>query len=424
MVFQEQSLTLNLTVGQNINMGNEDRYKRLGFVNWKQMYKEVDDYLDNMGITSVRADRKVQEYMFSDRQMIEIARVLKTVSDSGTDGMLILLDEPTSVLNDEEIQKLFGYIRYLKEEGNSVIFVSHRLDEVLEISDMIYVLRDGELAGSLKREEASEQILYQMMVGTVTNGEYYRISEQQTPAEEIVMEFDNVGLKGACKGISFKLHKGEILGICGVTGSGKEEVCAIACGDVQHTSGTYYVRGKTVKWKEPFQALANGILAVPKERRVEAVCEAMNIADNLVFSNFDAIRKGFLLNGKKQRKIAQKIIEVVNIKCNSQKDYVGNLSGGNAQKVVFGRAMLSDAEILILNHPTRGVDVGAKAEIYALIRKMTHQGKAVLLLGDTLEECIGLSNRVLVMKDGVITKEYEAHPDKKPAQFDIIQYMM
>lgn len=424
MVFQEQSLTLNLTVGQNINLGNEEPYKRFGIVDWKRMYKDVNTYLDEMGITTVRAEKKVQDYMFSDRQMVEIARVLKTVQDSGSEKCLILLDEPTSVLNDEEIKQLFGYIRRLKDNGNSVIFVSHRLDEILEISDMVYVLKDGELVGSLSKDEANEQILYQMMVGTNTNGEYYRIAEQQSPGSEVLLEFEGVGLKGACKDVSFKLHRGEILGICGVTGSGKEDVCAIACGDIAHTSGIFKVHGKTVHWKEPHQALTNRILSVPKERRLEAICEKLSIRDNMVLSNYDVARKGPAIYRSKQRSVAQEMIRKVNVKCNSEEDRVGSLSGGNAQKVVFARAMLSDAEVLILNHPTRGVDVGAKAEIYAFIREMTRQGKAVLLLGDTLEECIGLSNRLLVMKDGIVTKEYDAAPDNKPTQFDIIQYMM
>lgn len=424
MVFQEQSLTLNLTVGQNIFLGYEDKYKKHGFVDWKQMYKDVDAYLGDMGITGVKASKKVQEYMFSDRQMVEIARVLKTVSDSGSESSLILLDEPTSVLNNAEIQKLFGYIRRLKQEGNSIIFVSHRLDEILEISDLIYVLKDGRLVGRLDRSEADEKILYQLMVGTFTDTEYYRGSEQQTPGDEVILEFDGIGLKGACKGVSFQIHKGEILGICGVTGSGKESVCAIACGDETHTSGTLRVRGKEVHWSEPHQALEMGILSVPKERRIEAICESLSIEDNLVMSNYGTIQDKGILSGRKERVLAESIIKKVNVKCKSPKERVGNLSGGNAQKVVFGRAMISAADVLVLNHPTRGVDVGAKAEIYAFIRDMTRQGKAVLLLGDTLEECIGLSNRLLVMKDGVVTQEFDAPPDAKPTQYDLIQYMM
>ena len=424
MVFQEQSLTLNLTVGQNINLGNEGKYKKFGLIDWKRMYKDVDAYLKAIGITNIRAEKKVQDYMFSDRQMIEIARVLKTVGDSSCAGSLILLDEPTSVLNDREIKQLFQYMRNLKSEGNAIIFVSHRLDEILEICDAVYVLKDGEQVGYLTKEEADEQCLYQLMVGTTANEEYYRIKEQCEPSDETIIELEGVGLKGACKGVSFRLHKGEILGICGVAGSGKEDVCQIVSGDIKHTSGTYKVRGREVHWREPYQALQHGILSVPKERRIEAICEKMSIEDNIILSNFRAARKGALLSPSKQRKIAGDLIRKVNVKCNSERDYVGNLSGGNAQKVVFARAILSDADVLVLNHPTRGVDVGAKTEIYAFIRDMTRKGKAILLLGDTLEECIGLSNRLLVMKDGIITKEFDASPKNKPTQFDIIQYMM
>lgn len=288
----------------------------------------------------------------------------------------------------------------------------------------MYVLKDGEQVGYLTQEEADEQRLYQLMVGTATNGEYYRIAEQRDLEDEVVIEFDGVGLKGACKNVSFQLRKGEILGICGVTGSGKEEVCQIVSGDVQHTSGRYKVHGKEVCWREPYQALEQGILSVPKERRIEAICEKMSIEDNVVLSNFDAIRTHGFLNLARRREVARKLIRKVNVKCNSEKDRVGNLSGGNAQKVVFARAILSNADVLVLNHPTRGVDVGAKTEIYAFIREMTRRGKSILLLGDTLEECIGLSNRLLVMKDGVVTQRFDASPENKPTQFDIIQYMM
>lgn len=424
MVFQEQSLIPNLTVGQNIYLGKEKQFSRAGIILWKKMYSRVQQYLKNLQIEGISANKKILDYMFSSRQMVEIARVLNAVQESGHEKTLILLDEPTSVLNDKEIRQLFGYMKKLKADGHSVVFVSHRLDEVLEICDNIYVFKDGQKTGYLSREEADEATLYEMMVGSASIGEYYHLEQQKPPSDEVVLRLEGVGLKGACKDISFQLHKGEILGICGVTGSGKEDVCAILCGDAKNTSGRILMDGKQVKFSQPCDALKKGILSVPKERREEAVCESLSVMENMFFSNFRAAKKNGVVSLSQQRKIAREQIEALGIKCSGEGDLLEQLSGGNAQKVVFARAFLSGANILILNHPTRGVDIGAKMELYSIIRKQVKKGMAIVLLGDTLEECIGLSNRILVMKDGLITREYDAPPENKPTQMDIIRYMM
>lgn len=424
MVFQEQSLIPNLTVGQNIYLGKEKLFSKAGVISWKKMYAHVQEYLKSLQIEGISAGKKILDYMFSSRQMVEIARVLNTVQESGHDKTLILLDEPTSVLSDKEIQQLFGYMKKLKADGHSVVFVSHRLDEILNICDYIYVFKDGQKVGYLSADEADEATLYRMMVGNSTIGEYYHLEKQKQPSDEVVLELEGVGLKGACKDISFQLHKGEILGICGVTGSGKEDVCAILCGDVQNTSGQIRMDGKPVKFRQPYDALKKGILSVPKERREEAICESLSVMENIFFSNYEAAKKGGVISSSRQREIAREQIEKLGIKCSGEKDLLEQLSGGNAQKVVFARALLSGANVLILNHPTRGVDIGAKMELYSIIREQVLQGMAIVLLGDTLEECIGLSNRLLVMKDGLITKEYDAPPENKPTQMDIIRYMM
>lgn len=305
-----------------------------------------------------------------------------------------------------------------------MIFVSHRLDEIMEICDLVYVFKDGRQVGCLERADASEDTLYQMMVGGSNSGEYYRTEEQLTPSDDIVLEFQHVGLKGACKDVSFALHRGEVLGICGVTGSGKEDVCAVVCGDASHTSGDYLLHGQSVHFSQPCQALEAGILAVPKERREEAVCGTLSILDNMFMSNYSAGMRHGVINARLQGCVAHSYIKKLNIKCTGEKEMLEQLSGGNAQKVVFARALISGAEVLVLNHPTRGVDVGAKAEIYAIIRELIRGGASIILLGDTLEECIGLSNRLLIMKDGVVTRELDASVGRKPTQLDIIQFMM
>ncbi len=424
MVFQEQSLIQNLTVGQNIFFGQEENYTHFGILNKKKMYEDAKEVMDAVELEHIRADKKVSTLDFATRQMVEIAKVFHVAKREDGKGCVILLDEPTSVLNEGEVQNLFKNVRKMTAKGNSVVFISHRLDEVLEISDYIYVFKDGKNVCELDRKDADEGILYEKMVGKTASGEYYQIHRQTKPQAEVLMEAKGLGMRGYFRNINFSLHKGEVVGICGVVGSGKEELCGVICGDEEATSGSLFVRGKEVHLKHPYQALAQGILSIPKERREESVIEDKTIYENISMSNYKKVSSNGLISSEKEKQQAEAYLKELAIKAPSISQQVGFLSGGNAQKVVFARILASDADILLLNHPTRGVDIGAKGEIYSLIRDITAQGKGVIVLGDTLDECIGLSNRLLVMKDGEITKELDASADHKPEQVDIVKYMM
>ncbi len=427
MVFQEQSLYTNLTVAQNIFFGEENRFRGLkghGFINWKAMNEAAARALRNIGVDNISPEKRVEDYNFAHRQMIEFAKVFHNVGSGTEKKSLILLDEPTSILNDEEIRKLFGNVRKLRENGHGVVFVSHRLDEVLELCDHIYVLKDGKDAGNLPVEDADMGLLYEMMVGKTTSGEYYKVDRQTAPKEEVVMDARGLSLKGVFKNVTFRLHRSEILGLCGVEGSGTEELCNVLCGYEKPTGGVFFVKGRKARFGKPWQALKNGITTVPKERREEGIIGMLDIKSNIVISNLDGIKDGPFLSDKKQEGAAEELIRRLRIRCNGPDDTTGSLSGGNAQKVVFARVMFSGCDILILNHPTRGVDIGAKEEIYTLIRGATEEGASVLLLGDTLEEYIGLSSRIITMKDGLITGEFASPPDEKPEQLDIVKYMM
>ncbi len=424
MVFQEQSLIQNLTVGQNIFFGQEEKYTHFGILNKKKMYEDAKQVMDAVELHDIRADKKVNTLDFATRQMVEIAKVFNVARREDGKACVILLDEPTSVLNEGEVQNLFRNIRRMTEKGNSVVFISHRLDEVLEISDDIYVFKDGKNVCELGRAEADENVLYEKMVGKTATGEYYQVHRQAVPQEEVLMEAKNLGMRGYFRNINFSLHKGEVLGICGVVGSGKEELCGVICGDDEATAGELLVKGKQIHLKHPYQALAQGILSIPKERREESIIEDKTIYENISMSNYRKVSSKGLISSERERQQAEEYLKELAIKAPSIHQQVGFLSGGNAQKVVFARILASDADILLLNHPTRGVDIGAKGEIYSLIRDITAQGKGVIVLGDTLDECIGLSNRLLVMKDGEITKELDASADHKPEQVDIVKYMM
>jgi ribose transport system ATP-binding protein len=424
MVFQEQSLITNLTVGQNIFFGYEKEFRNVLYINWRKMYEAAKKALDNVGAEGISPRKKVLDYNFATRQMIEIAKVVNVSLKSGNEHCLILLDEPTSLLNEDEVQGLFTEIKKLTALGHSVIFVSHRLDEVLEITDKIYVYKDGMNVGEVETKNADERKLYEMMVGRSTTTEYYKIDQQREPEDEVVLECEDLGLKGVFKHVSFKLHKGEILGIAGVVGSGKEAICSVLCGDDVATSGKYYLKGKPVRFKSPSEALKHKVLMVPKERLVEGIVSTLSVAENICMSQIKKPTAGPLISNKKVKQQTGQWIDKLRIKTSGCEELLIQLSGGNQQKVVFSRALASECDVLILNHPTRGVDVGAKEDIYSLIREMVNQGKSVILLGDTLDECISMSNRVLVMKDGLITGELDSPSNNKLKQVDIVTFMM
>jgi ribose transport system ATP-binding protein len=424
MVFQEQSLISNLTVAQNIFFGEESKFKKAGIVDWGKMNRETKAILDDLELTDISPKQKIADIQFSRRQMVEIAKVFSRVSRSVGGGSLILLDEPTSVLNAEEIKILFARIRLLKEAGNGIVFISHRLDEIMEIADKIVVFKDGRSVCSLPKEEADESIIYEKMIGKNSSGEFYRIEKQTEPQDRVLIEAENLGLFGYFKGVDFTLRAGEIVGIYGVVGSGKENLCGVLAGDEKHTDGILKVSGKVVRFHSPHKAFKTGVCCIPTERRVEGQVGPATVRENISYGCLNLLCGRFLISVKKDRELAAKWIKDLKIKCTGPEQAVDDLSGGNAQKVVFARALSGNADVIILNHPTRGVDVGAKEEIYEIIRAATRRGFGIILLGDTLDECIGLSNKIMVMKDGLITKVFDAPPDGKPSQLDVVRHMM
>ncbi|MDR2158823.1 MAG: sugar ABC transporter ATP-binding protein [Treponema sp.] len=424
MVFQEQSLIVSLSVGQNIFFGHEKEFRTFGVINWPRLYKRAAEALEEIDIHGINPRKKVSDLNFATRQMIEVAKVINVTKSANNQKCLILLDEPTSVLSEEEARNLFTQMRRIADRGHGVVFISHRLDEVLEVTDRIYVYKDGVSAGTLPTKEADEAKLYEMMVGRSTSTEYYQTDKQIQPRQEVLLEVKNLGLLGVFKNISFQLHRGEILGICGVIGSGKEDICEVLCGDVRPSSGEIFFKGRKANFSSPAKGLKGGILMIPKERLSEGIVRAASIENNIALSNLDTLAvASFVPNGKVRRQAAD-WIKHMRIKTTGPRELLIQLSGGNQQKVVFSRALASECDVLILNHPTRGVDVGAKEEIYATIRDMVAGGKAVILLGDTLDECIGMSSRVLVMKDGLVTGDFGASVDRKPSQVDVVSVMM
>jgi ribose transport system ATP-binding protein len=302
--------------------------------------------------------------------------------------------------------------------------VSHRIDEILELSDRIYVMKDGRVVGQMQAGSTTVPQLHQMMVGRDRHAEYYRESRQRSPRAEVVMEARNLSVKGAFQGVDFTLHKGEVLGIAGVVGSGREELTRTLFGFVPQTSGTLQIDGREVRLTVPSQAADHGVGYIPRERRTEGLVLSLPIAMNMTLSSLPTSRLTGAIHLAREQRLAKSWVEKLHIRTPGVEALCLNLSGGNQQKVVLAKWMNARAHILIFDHPTRGLDVGAKEEVYELIRDLSEEGVAIVLTADTLEETIGLCHSILVMRDGQVTARFDASPGHKPSQVDLIRHMV
>jgi ribose transport system ATP-binding protein len=421
MVFQEQSLLLNLSVAENLFLGQEGEFIRFGLMNWKKLNAAARRQLEKVGLTlnpSIRA----AELSFASRQMVELAKAL-ALEDRVSRDLVILLDEPTSVLEQAEIDILFARVRALKSRA-SFVFVSHRLDEVLALSDRIYVMKDGAVVGEMPVAEASVPALHQMMVGRGLHSEYYRETDQIAPQDTVVLEASGLAAGPHYRDVDLKLRKGEVLGIAGVIGSGREELIRTFFGFQPHTAGTLKIDGEAVHLKTPADAVSRGIAYIPRERRVEGLVMFLSVATNITLGRLDSVMANGVIDHGRERALALDWIRNLSIKTTGPDALCLSLSGGNQQKVVLAKWLQAKSRVLILDHPTRGLDVGAKEEVYRLIREICAQGAAVILTADTLEETIGLSHTILVMRDGQVTARFEAAAGAKPAQIDLIEHMV
>ena len=421
MVFQEQSLLSNLTVRENIFLGNEEPFIRYGVIDWKKM-----DQAARVQLAKVEMDLDPSTYTdtlsFASRQMVELARVM-TLEDRTSRHPIIILDEPTTVLESGEIDLLFQRLKSLKERA-SIIFVSHHLDEILAITDRVYVFKDGKNVAERPTNETNVSELHRLMVGRELKGEYYREGKQTTPRDDVVLSIESLTKKGNYYDIDIDLHFGEIIGLAGVLGSGREEVCRTVAGIVVPDKGIVRIDGQKLPFGRPADAIKAGIGYVPQDRGNEGLIIFLSIGPNITLPNLaKVIRSGFL-DHKREKNLAVEWINRLAIKTPGPNALCLNLSGGNQQKVVLAKWLASKVKVLVLDHPTRGIDVGAKEDVYELVRALAQQGIAVLLMSDTLDETIGLSNIVLTMKDGRVTQRIPALAGSKPRPLDLIEHMM
>lgn len=422
MVFQEQSLIANLPVMENIFLGYEAQFTRYGVINRKVMaaaaklqLAKVKLDIDPMTITS--------QLSFAQRQLVELAKVL-TLEERVEGDLVILLDEPTSVLAEDEVKLLFKLVRELTDRA-AFIFVSHRMDEVMELSDRIFVMKDGEVVDVVEPETATVEGIQRKMVGRDVDRQYYR-EQRQKPFQEdrILLEMDAVDLPGRVKDISLKLHAGEVLCLVGTEGSGREAILRSIYGMLTPLAGTVALKGHRVGRFSPQHSVASGVGYVPRERKIEGIVSGMNVYENMTLSQMGQYASGGVLRVGEEKALARDWIRKLAIKAHSEYADCGNLSGGNQQKVVLAKWRSGGSDIMLLDHPTRGLDIGAKEDVYDMVRDMSDAGVGIILVADTLEEAIGLSHNIIVLKDGKIQKRFGSAGGEKPTLFDLLHYMI
>ena len=421
MVFQEQSIIPTLTVAENIFLGREKEFLKFGIIDKRAMNAAAKTELVKVNLDCDPATN-CSRLDFAQRQMVEIAKALSL--DGRIDGeIVILLDEPTSVLERREIELLFEIVRDLKAKA-SIIFISHRLDEVLEISDRVYVLRDGAVVHETPAADASITGLHEHMVGRQLDHQYYRESKQRVELGRPVLSVNHLTIADEFNDLSFEVLEGEILGLAGVVGSGREALARCLGGMLPPNGGQVLVDGQPVRLRHPYQAVSAGFGFVPSERKTEGIVTGLSVVENMTLATGSRYSKFGLIDFRGERVEAHNWIDRLQIRTPSTNTPIQSLSGGNQQKVVLSKWQMVDSRVAILDHPTRGIDVGAKEDVYELIREMANAGVAIVLLGDTLEEVIGLSNRIIVLRDGRVSGAFDAPVGGKPDQIDLIAKMV
>lgn len=405
MIHQELSLLPFRTVGQNVFLGREPTGFLPGTINWRQLYAQTDELLQRLDL-EVDPRTEAQNLSIAQQQMVEVAKALSL------EATLIAMDEPTSSLTEKETEILFAVMRSLKAQGVSIIFISHRLEEVFEISDRVTVLRDGRHIATRPTAELDHKQIVSLMVGRELDDMYHY---SQTERQEEVLRVQDLSEGHELKNASFTLHGGEILGIAGLIGAGRTALAETLFGIRRPTRGQIWLAGEKVKIYSPQQAIQQGIGFVPEDRKRQGLFLNMAVRENIDMSSLDRVSKFGFINRRQAVELGQTLVKKLDIRTPSLSQAVGNLSGGNQQKVVIARWLTLAPKILILDEPTRGVDVGAKSEIHALMRDLAAQGVGVLMISSELPEVLGVSDRVLVMHEGRVMGEFdrtEATQDK------------
>ena len=398
MVMQELGVVGSLPAGVNVYLGRTKQFSRFGIISLRKMRKEAEAQFEKWDLEAPPLGRMPDGMNIESRKMIELARALSV------DPQLLLLDEVTQSLSLNNREKLYALIRRFREMGRSVIVITHDIEEMVEITDTITVLRDGEVIGTVRSSETTPDEIRMMMVGREMSGHYYRTDSAPIYGEAVVLDVDGISVPGELEDVSFQVHEGEILGFCGLSDSGIHSVGTAVYGLSRISAGTVRLAGGT-DIVSPIQALKNNVGYVPKDRDNEALMIHASIRDNFCLPSLTEMRGpvGFL-SPARLRELSSDMVGRLSVKCTGIGQSMDALSGGNKQKVNLGRWLAKDLKLLILDCPTRGVDVGVKAYIYQLMNEAKEKGIAMILISDELTEVLGMADRLMVMKDGKVTK--------------------
>ena len=397
IIYQELSVLDNMNIAENIFLGREKRSGRV-FVDKKTMHAEARSLLDEVGL-EVDTHTMAGELSTAQKQMIEVAKALSFNSK------IIIMDEPTSSLTETETEILFGIIRKLREKGVAIVFISHKLAEIFAITDEVAILRDGVSAGRMVTAGCTENDIIKAMVGRDVDDLY---PKQDATIGDVILEVKNLSTKGFLKDINFQLRAGEILGFAGLVGAGRSEVMRAVFGIDAKETGEIYIKGQKVDIKSPRDAMLQGMGFVPEDRKLQGLVLGMSVGKNTTLAALKSVaNKAGFINHKQEKDMADKFVKALEVKTPSNDQLVKNLSGGNQQKVVIAKWLANNPDILILDEPTRGIDVGAKKEIHQLMSDLANQGVAIIMISSELPEVLGMSDRVVVMHEGRIKGELD-----------------
>ena len=409
--YQNVNIARELSIAENYFLGNIKKTK-FGTVDWKTMYAESQKIIDKFEM-GVNPRDKISELPIAMQEMVTISKI--SVNEN---IRLVIFDEPTALLENEKVEILYRYIRELKSQGVSIIYISHRIEELMEICDSVTILKDGQYVDTKQINEVDKDSLIAMMVGRSVS-DLYGI-ERCEPGEEL-LRCENLTRKGVFENVSFSIRAGEILGFAGLVGAGRSETMRAMFGVDKLDSGDIYIKGEKTTISSPKDAMQKGIGFLTEDRRVDGLALALPIKTNINMYSYDLISKAGIIDLKKEKERAVEYVEKVQVKTPSIDQHVANLSGGNQQKVVVAKLLCRDPQVLIFDEPTVGVDVGAKQEIYKIMESLTKQGKAIILISSYLPEVMGLSDRLMVMSEGKVTGELDAETIKSATEEDVLR---
>lgn len=390
-IYQELNVMFDLTVEENLFMGKEI-HGRFGICDRKAMQKKAKETLTMLGV-DISPKTVMSDLSVGQQQMIEICKALMV------DAKVIIMDEPTAALTQSETVALFKVIESLRKKGVSIVYISHRMEEIFELCDRITVLRDGSYIGVKDIPKTNMNEIVKMMIGREI-GERYPVRNIKIGKE--VLKVSGLTKAGVFKDVSFSVHAGEVLGISGLMGAGRTEIMQAIFGNLPYESGTIEIDGKQVTIKNPIQAISHGIGFITEDRKTEGLMLEKSIQENVALCNLGSISSSSIISSAREKELVAKAIKDLHIKCFGPFHECNNLSGGNQQKVVLAKWILTDPKILILDEPTRGVDIGAKKEIYSIINELAAKGVAVIMVSSELPEVLGMSDRIMVVREGEV----------------------